>query len=117
MKNTLSKSKCIILILLLAVTLIPNTIYADDTEEDMTPYVQYNFNSNLTDSRGHSNLTAWTSTPSDNRINSFTAFGSDDNGNYWQWKSTAARGGGFYIDIDKNIGDEYTIGLDRKSVV
>ncbi len=111
MKNTLSKSKCIILILLLAVTLIPNTIYADDTEEDMTPYVQYNFNSNLTDSRGHSNLTAWTSTPSDNRNNSFTAFGSDDNGNYWQWKSTAARGGGFYIDIDKNIGEEYTIGL------
>ncbi|WP_289193943.1 hypothetical protein, partial [Xylanibacter caecicola] len=46
------------------------------------------------------------------RSNSSTSFGSDKtNGSYWQWHSNTARGGGFYIDIDKNIGDEYTIGL------
>ncbi len=58
-------------------------------------------------------MTAWSSSNDGyNRSNSSTGFGSDEaNGSYWQWHSNTARGGGFYIDIDKNIGEEYTIGL------
>lgn len=86
-------------------------VYAS-SEDDKTPYVEYDFNNNLTDLQGHAVLTAWSSVGSDNRSNSSTSFGSDKtNGSYWQWHSNTARGGGFYIDIDKNIGDEYTIGL------
>lgn len=112
MKRKMTKMKCMLLCVLLLIGTIPfNVLYADE-EEDLTPYVQYNFNNNLTDAKGHSTLTAWSSTGDNNRSNATTGFGEDaDNGTYWQWHSNTARGGGFYIDIDKNIGEEYTIGL------
>lgn len=75
------------------------------------PYAQYVFNGNLNDSKGNSHLTAWSASGDDGRSNATTAFGEDSNGSYWQWHSNTARGGGFYIDFDKNIGAEYTIGL------
>ena len=112
MKRKLTKMKCMLLCVLLLIGTIPfNVLYADE-EEDLTPYVQYNFNNNLTDAKGHSTLTAWSSTGDQLRSNATTGFGEDaDNGTYWQWHSNTDRGGGFYIDIDKNIGEEYTIGL------
>ncbi|MGI6095030.1 MAG: MucBP domain-containing protein [Lachnospiraceae bacterium] len=81
---------------------------------DDTPYVEYSFDADLglTDIQGHSTLTPWSSSNSDNRSNSSTSFGLDTtNGTYWQWHSNTARGGGFLLDIDKDIGEEYTIGL------
>ncbi|WP_338548010.1 MucBP domain-containing protein [Emergencia sp. JLR.KK010] len=112
MKQKMTKTKCLLLCILLLIGTIPfNILYAEE-EKDTTPYVQYNFNNNLTDAKGHSTLTAWSSTGDNNRSNATTSFGEDaDNGTYWQWHSNTARGGGFYIDIDKDIGEEYTIGL------
>lgn len=83
------------------------------SSQDKTPYVEYNFDNNLADVQSHSILTAWSSVnDGSNRSNATTSFGSDKtNGSYWQWHSETARGGGFYVDIDKNIGEEYTIGL------
>lgn len=111
-----SKSiKIIALSFLMLLSLLPSKVPSSpvlaEEEKDITPYVQYNFNNQLVDSQGHSLLTAWTSTSSDGRSNSSTNYGIDDNGSYWQWHSSTPRGGGFYIDIDKNIGEEYTIGL------
>lgn len=112
MKRKVTKVKCIILCILLLIGTIPSNILYAEGSDDLTPYVQYNFNNNLIDSKGHSVLTAWSSTGDNERSNTTTAFGEDaDNGTYWQWHSDKARGGGFYIDIDKNIGEEYTIGL------
>ena len=112
MKRKVTKVKCIILCILLLIGTIPSNILYAEGSDDLTPYVQYNFNNNLIDTKGHSVLTAWSSTGDNERSNTTTAFGEDaDNGTYWQWHSDKARGGGFYIDIDKNIGEEYTIGL------
>ncbi len=100
---------CLILILTMLFPCISS--YAEDTEEKTSAYVQYNFSHHLTDLKKHSTLTAWSSTGDNNRSNATTTFGNDEYGNYWQWHSNTARGGGFYIDIDKDIGEEYTIGL------
>ncbi len=113
MKIKLSKIKLIILCMMLVFTMLfPNSgVHADETEQKTGAYVQYNFNNHLTDLKNHSLLTPWSSTGDNNRSNASTSFGSDANGNYWQWHSNTARGGGFYIDVDKDIGEEYTIGL------
>lgn len=118
MKVRTSKIKLMIIcFLLICATLFPNMIsHAETTnpnpdEEKTGAYVQYNFNNHLTDLKKHSTLTAWSSTGDSGRSNATTSFGSDDNGGYWKWHSNTARGGGFYVDIDKNIGEEYTIGL------
>lgn len=116
MKIKLSKIKLMMICMLLVfATLFPNMVsHAETTEnndEVTKAYVQYNFNNHLTDLKNHSTLTTWSSTGNNGRSNASTSFGSDDNGNYWQWHSDTPRGGGFWIDIDKNIGEEYTIGL------
>ncbi|MDE6476438.1 MAG: MucBP domain-containing protein, partial [Erysipelotrichaceae bacterium] len=77
--------------------------------EEIEPYASYNFEGNLMDSKNHSQLTVLGSAT--NPGNSSTSFGKDDRGPFWQWNSNQSRGGGFYINIDKNIGAEYTIGL------
>ena len=109
MKEKLLRRKGVIFVLIAFIFMVPSIINAATLKNE--PYVQYNFNSNLTDQKGHGVLTKWDSTGNNNRNNSSTSYGSDSYGPYFQWKSTQARGGGFYIDIDKNIGEEYTIGL------
>ena len=110
MKEKLLRKRIGVICMLIAfVFMVPSMINAATLKNE--PYVQYNFNSNLTDQKGHGVLTKWSSTGNSNRNNSSTSYGSDSYGPYFQWKSTQARGGGFYIDIDKNIGEEYTIGL------
>lgn len=116
MEIKLSRLKLVtICFLLICATLFPNMVghvrAANSDTEETGAYVQYNFNNHLTDLKNHSTLTAWSSANSQDRSNASTSFGSDNNGNYWQWHSNTNRGGGFWIDIDKNIGEEYTIGL------
>jgi len=43
--------------------------------------------------------------------NSSTGFGSDSNGGYWEWASTAPRGGGFTVTTPAPIGETYSIAL------
>ncbi|RGD75437.1 MucBP domain-containing protein [Anaerofustis stercorihominis] len=109
MKEKLLRRKGVIFVLIAFIFMVPSIINAATLKNE--PYVQYNFNKNLTDQKGHASLTKWSSTGNNNRNNSSTSYGSDSYGPYFQWKSTQARGGGFYIDINKNIGEEYTIGL------
>lgn len=83
--------------------------YAADSEE--VPYVNYTFNNSLTDSAGHSTLSAFTTEVQNNHNNISTSFGQDAQGPYYQWESNQPRGGGFTIDVDKELGNEYTIAL------
>lgn len=75
------------------------------------PYVSYNFNNNLNDEAHHSTLSVLPVNASERRGTTSSSFGSDSNGPYWEWHSTYPRGGGFNILVDRNIGQEYTIGL------
>lgn len=56
-------------------------------------------------------LTPAGSCPAD-PCNATTAFGTDSNyGSYWEWTSTANRGGGFTVDTTGLIGDSYSIAM------
>ncbi len=75
-----------------------------------TPAIHYTFDTNLLDTHGNSTLTAASACPAD-PCNSASSFGSDSNGKYWSWSSTANRGGGFTLLTAANIGTSYTIAL------
>lgn len=99
----------IITSMLTAIPLTSN-VYSNTTEANLI--VQYDFAYNLTDSLGNSTLTTFGATnDGTNRNNATTGFGRDDYGTYWTWTSTTARGGGFWIDIDRDISDNYAVGV------
>jgi hypothetical protein len=74
--------------------------------------VNYDFDNQLIDQLGNSVLIPF-STENDgyNHNNATSGFGNDDDGSFWYWTSTLARGGGFKIDIDQAISTSYTIGV------
>jgi uncharacterized protein (TIGR02145 family) len=76
------------------------------------PYADYNFNLTLLDAKSHSTLYAFgPTTDATKRNNISTKFGSDIYGPYWEWESNATCGGGFYIDLDKDLGGTYSLGI------
>jgi uncharacterized repeat protein (TIGR02543 family) len=85
------------------------TVYA---KWDPILIVDYNFDNNLIDQRGNSELIPFT-TENDgySRNNATSGFGQDDAGSYWYWTSTLSRGGGFKIDVDQSISTSYSIGV------
>ncbi len=90
------------------------TLYAKWTEASLI--AQYDFAGNLLDSLNGSLLTAFgTANDGYNHNNATSGFGTDDgiNGDttYWQWTSTLARGGGFWIDVNSNISSNYSVGV------
>lgn len=74
------------------------------------PTIHYTFDTDLLDTYSNSTLTTPSACPAD-PCNSAASFGSDVNGKYWTWTSTALRGGGFTIDTTADIGSTYTIAL------
>lgn len=75
-----------------------------------TPAIHYTFDSDLLDVHSNSTVTASPACPAD-PCNSASSFGSDADGKYWTWTSTANRGGGFTLLTSANIGTSYTIAL------
>ena len=75
-------------------------------------YNSFVFSGNDTDFKNHSTL-EWFSKEGDgnNRNNASLKYGEDSHGKYVEWKSTQPRGGGFKLTIDKELGEEYTIGV------
>jgi LPXTG-motif cell wall-anchored protein len=75
------------------------------------PTIDYTFDGNLTDSGGGSSATPTASCsdpgPPDICIAS-SSFGSDGNGGYWQWTSTALDGGGLRILSNSVLASTYT---------
>ncbi len=74
----------------------------------------YDFNNSFTDKLSGSVLDKFGAT-SDGYLhdNATSSFGSDVNGNFWQWESSLAstRGGGLWIDVNSNISTNYSIGV------
>ena len=60
MKEKLLRGKGVILMMIAFIFMFPGIINAATLENE--PYVQYNFNNNLIDRKGHSELTALTVT-------------------------------------------------------
>ena len=77
-------------------------------------YISYVFSGsdNLKYNKNHSTLKLFDKVgDGKNRNNSELTFGEDSHGKYMEWKSDQTRGGGFKLEIDKELNDEYTIGV------
>lgn len=105
--------RVLVALLLLAPTFVATTGTTGPAGATTTPNptIHYSFDGTLLDSGGASTLTEMPTCPTvdANACNATTTFGSDADGGYWQWTSTAARGGGFRILSDRSIGDSYTL--------
>ena len=80
------------------------------TEEPYNSFV-FSGSDNLKDNKDHSTLKLFDKTGDGNRNNDSITYGEDSHGKYMEWKSTQAGGGGFKLEIDKELGEEYTIGV------
>ena len=96
--------------LTMAVSLVAVTSPASATVAP-APTIHYAFDGDLTDLGGASSLQLLPTCPTvdANACNATTAFGNDSDGGYWQWTSTAARGGGFRMYSNQPIGTTYTM--------
>ena len=74
------------------------------------PSVDYEFENSTTDSGNASTFTVAPSCPAD-PCNTSTGFGTSNGDGYWQWASTANRGGGFTIDTQLPLTGTYTMML------
>lgn len=74
------------------------------------PTVDYEFENATTDSGNASTFTVAPSCPAD-PCNASTGFGNSGGDGYWQWASTANRGGGFTIDTQQPLTGTYTMML------
>ncbi len=101
-----------LLIALITISSVIN-LNAQNLNQLSEPYVHYQFNNNLIDSKANSRLVLIPGPPGDgyNRENTTTGFGDDSGLPFWEWTSKKPRGGGFRIFINKDIGEEYTIML------
>ena len=94
--------------------IINTTLSSTDTLNKDEAYNSYVFSGsdNLKDNKNHSTLKLFDKVgDGKNRNNSELTFGEDSHGKYMEWKSDQTRGGGFKLEIDKELNDEYTIGV------
>lgn len=77
------------------------------------PTISYNFSGNLTDAGSASTLTPAPNCPQagDAPCNTSTGYGSDLNGDFWRWSSTATVGGGLRLTSSAPLGSTYTMAL------
>lgn len=74
--------------------------------------INYEMDSNLTDTTGSSTLTAaatCSSPAASDLCNVSTNFGSDSNGGYWHWVTTQGNGGGAVLDTTASLGSTFSI--------
>ena len=93
---------------------INTTLSSTDTLNKDEAYNSYVFSGsdNLKDNKNHSTLKLFDKVgDGKNRNNSELTFGEDSHGKYMEWKSDQTKGGGFKLEIDKELNDEYTIGV------
>lgn len=74
------------------------------------PSVDYEFENSTTDAGNASTFTVVPNCPGD-PCNTSAGFGSSGGDGYWQWASTANRGGGFTIDTQQALTGTYTMML------
>ncbi len=77
---------------------------------------EYDFAGNLLDDRHNSTLTAFGADNDGNNHNNAASEFATDAGiggdtTYWRWTSTLSRGGGFWIDLDGDLGPSYSVGV------
>lgn len=76
------------------------------------PIVEYAFDGSFADLRGNSTVTVHPDCPADPcNTAAGTGFGSDAAGSHWAWSTTNARGGGFTLDLDRDLGHTYSVGV------
>lgn len=85
---------------------VPTTAQATPSN----PTVDYEFENVTTDSGNASTFTVAPACPAD-PCNTTTGFGTSAGDGYWEWASTANRGGGFTVDTQQALTGTYTIML------
>lgn len=73
--------------------------------------VEYEFDGTLSDRLEGSSLTAFGPEVISLHNNIESGFLEDNQGTYWYWQSNQTRGGGFWIDVDQNISENYSVGV------
>ena len=81
--------------------------------EEATPYVSLKFpgETSLSGEGAGSTISFFDENGDNNRNNSEISYGTDTHGTYLRWESSKPRGGGFKLEVDKVLNDEYTIGV------
>jgi len=110
----------ILIISSLSLSIIPQKVQAASGPELIVDYEFTNPGTGAiaVDKKGNSSLTGVSGTHGEKTYGNTTeTYGTDNTGPYWQWTTTADRGGGFTLDIDptkvggKDIEKSYTISV------
>ena len=76
----------------------------------LNPSVDYEFENSTTDAGSASTFTVVPNCPAD-PCNTSSGFGTSGGDGFWEWASTANRGGGFTIDTQQSLTGTYTMML------
>lgn len=104
---TLSAMFFVTSILLSTITKIPK-INAEKIIDD--PYIDITFENKAKENKNHGTLYIFNKEPGKYGNNTIV-YDFDANGTYMAWTSNFSHGGGFNLNVDKKIGEEYTIAL------
>lgn len=107
------KKVCKFLVILLIIGVVFNISIAPVKAEEPIgdPYIDITFDPIIKENKGHATIDLFSSVMVNNYNNSSITYGVDEYGTYMAWTSTASRGGGFNLNVDKAIGNDYTIAL------
>lgn len=78
------------------------------------PYIDITFDEIAKENKGHGTLKIFSNNESGNYAyygNSAISYGINAFGTYMTWTSNKSNGGGFNLNVDKTIGEDYTIAL------
>lgn len=103
------KIKVLIMLLLALSIVITIDVKAEDILAE--PYIDITFDNKTIENKNHGTVDLFNETGTEYYNNSNIKYGFDAYGTYMKWTSTATRGGGFNLNVDKAIGGNYTIAL------
>lgn len=84
-------------------------VNAEEQLED--PYIDITFDTEAKENKNHGNLQVFENDKTNIYGNKSITYDIDQYGTYMAWTSNHSRGGGFNLNIDKTIGENYTIAL------
>ena len=107
-KSSVSYVLIFAMVILSTFTMITKVKADDELGE---PYIDITFDPVAKENKKHGTLVVFGPDDSGYYRNSNITYGFDDYGTYMQWTAGTSRGGGFNLNVDKAIGEEYTIAL------
>lgn len=107
--SKLFKNALVVLLVVFAVNVLVIKVKAEGELAD--PYIDISFDTEAKENKNHGTLQVFEKDEDGLYANESISYGVDSYGTYMAWTSNYPRGGGFNLNIDKVIGDDYTIAL------